>query len=1007
LLGLIGSNPLLDFRHFNDTFHVNDPLANPYSEINLTSSYFDNDSFVQTFKTSKNPIFLSINVQSLPSKHGNLNVLINEFQKNKIDISVIALQEIWQIPHTESVQIPGFKFVHKSRAMNRGGGVGFYIKESLGFKVIQNLSPFVEKEFESITIETQINNKKTYLTSIYRSPNISNESLRVFNDGLDNLLRNLNSKNQKSYVFLDSNINLLNINNNGGTIEYLDTLLNNGFFQTIMKATRIQNTSSSLIDHILTNKSHNESTGTLISDISDHFFTFISHPSTERDKKPKNIESRNFSALAISNFKTTLGALSWETTLQHNDVNDSYNTFFNDFMPLFELHFPKTKKKFNKNYHKINDFMTTGLLTSRRTKNTLHKKSIFEPTLQNINKYKNYRNLFNTLLRKSKMHYFESNLNLHNKNPKKSWEILKEAIGKKTQSSISELSINGTLTNEPTAMANEFNNFFSGIGVKISNTVIPTDKDPISYINIDPNTPQLDLGGTGAIQIINILKKMDKKNSPDLDGISLALLKSIALEISIPLGHIFNLSLTNGVFPEKLKSSRVVPIFKAGDPTSCDNYRPISLVSAISKILEKTVAAKLTEHLESNNLLYEHQYGFLKGKSTEHNLLHLTNKIGEALNDDKYCIGIFLDLKKAFDVVSHSILLKKLKTLGINGTALKWFASYLKNRTQQVDINGNLSDSKNLDISVLQGTILGPILFLCYINDFPLSNKLLSFLFADDTSCTAADSNLHHLFSHVNTELQKIANWFRANRMAVNISKTKYIIFHRKGKKINLNGLQILFNENEIGKENDPLRITPLERIFNEHPEKEGRTYKLLGVHLDETLSFKNHIEIIGNKISKSLYCINRAKNFLSKTALKSLYFALIHPHLLYCINIYSIASSSLTKRLSLLQKRAIRIIHKTSYLAHTQELFIHSKILPLEKLIIQSKLMFMHSIEYGYGPPSFMNIWQKNFERNPNMNLRNANDYHLTMARTESFKKIPLYSLPNEWNNLEINLNL
>ena len=146
------------------------------------------------------------------------------------------------------------------------------------------------------------------------------------------------------------------------------------------------------------------------------------------------------------------------------------------------------------------------------------------------------------------------------------------------------------------------------------------------------------------------------------------------------------------MFPEKLKSSRVVPIFKAGDPTSCDNYRPISLVSAISKILEKTVASKLTEHLETNNLLYEHQYGFLKGKSTEHNLLHLTNKIGEALNDDKYCIGIFLELKKAFDVVSHSILLKKLKTLGINGTALKWFESYLKNRTQQVDINGNLSD---------------------------------------------------------------------------------------------------------------------------------------------------------------------------------------------------------------------------------------------------------------------------------------------------------------------------
>jgi hypothetical protein len=266
---------------------------------------------------------------------------------------------------------------------------------------------------------------------------------------------------------------------------------------------------------------------------------------------------------------------------------------------------------------------------------------------------------------------------------------------------------------------------------------------------------------------------------------------------------------------------------------------------------------------------------------------------------------------------------------------------------------------------------------------------------------------LPNLISHVNIELQKIANWFRANKMAVNISKTKYIIFHRKGKKINTNGLEIVFNENEIGKQNDPLLITPLERIHNENPHKDGKTYKLLGVHLDETLSFKNHIEITCNKISKSLYCINRVKNFLSKPALKSLYFALIHPHILYCINVYSIASPCNIKRLSLLQKRAIRTIHKSPFLAHTHELFKISKILPLDKLISNAKLTFMHSIEYGYGPTSFLNTWQKNHARNPNIILRNANDFHLPTAKTEAFKRIPIYSLPNEWNNLNIELKL
>jgi methylaspartate ammonia-lyase len=137
------------------------------------------------------------------------------------------------------------------------------------------------------------------------------------------------------------------------------------------------------------------------------------------------------------------------------------------------------------------------------------------------------------------------------------------------------------------------------------------------------------------------------------------------------------------VFPEKLKSSRVVPIYKAGDRSSCDNYRPIWLVSSISKILEKIVANRLVDHLVSNELLYEHQYGFSKGRSTEHNLLHLVNTIGQAINEDKFCIGIFLDLKKAFDVVPHNILIKKLSKLGINGTPLNWFKSYLANRTQK------------------------------------------------------------------------------------------------------------------------------------------------------------------------------------------------------------------------------------------------------------------------------------------------------------------------------------
>ncbi len=179
--------------------------------------------------------------------------------------------------------------------------------------------------------------------------------------------------------------------------------------------------------------------------------------------------------------------------------------------------------------------------------------------------------------------------------------------------------------------------------------------------------------------------------------------------------------------------------------TNCDNYRPISLVNAFSKILEKIVSTKRTQHLEQNNLIYEQQYGFLKGKSTEHALLHITNRIGQALNENKYCVGIFLDLKKAFNVVPHNILLKKLEKVGITGTALAWFKSYLLNRTQKVDINVHLSDTAYLDaLSVFQGTSLGPILFLCFINDLPRATKLFSVLYADDTTGLNSDSGLQH-----------------------------------------------------------------------------------------------------------------------------------------------------------------------------------------------------------------------------------------------------------------------
>jgi hypothetical protein len=193
------------------------------------------------------------------------------------------------------------------------------------------------------------------------------------------------------------------------------------------------------------------------------------------------------------------------------------------------------------------------------------------------------------------------------------------------------------------------------------------------------------------------------------------------------------------------------------------------------------VNVQLVNHLERNNLLYEHQYGFQHNKSTEHSLVHSINFISTALNENKYCLGVFFDLKKAFDVCSHDILVMKLKKKGIT---LQWFRSYLSDRQQVVDINGKFSNLRRIRISILQGSILGPILFLCFINDLARVSSLLTFMFADDTFCLKSNDNLLTLINEVNTEINKMAVWFRANKLAVNISKTKYMIFTMRGKKI-------------------------------------------------------------------------------------------------------------------------------------------------------------------------------------------------------------------------------
>jgi hypothetical protein len=243
--------------------------------------------------------------------------------------------------------------------------------------------------------------------------------------------------------------------------------------------------------------------------------------------------------------------------------------------------------------------------------------------------------------------------------------------------------------------------------------------------------------------------------------------------------------------------------------------------------------------------------------------------------------------------------------------------------------------------------------------------------------------------------------WFRANKLAVNISKTKYMIFRTKGKHAETNLPELIYNENEPNSTANFILTRKIERYHDNHEKNEGRAYKLLGIFLDEHLNFNHHVKFLCNKLARSMFCIKQAKNVLTAAALRSLYFALIHSHLMYCPIIMSCLNEKNKLQIFKVQKKAIRLISKSNYNAHTGPIFKSLRILPYDKIIVQSKLHFMHAIEYGYAPRSFENIWVKNEHRDHGHILRNNDKYSLPHPRIEFFKKIPLYSLPYEWNEI------
>ena len=351
--------------------------------------------------------------------------------------------------------------------------------------------------------------------------------------------------------------------------------------------------------------------------------------------------------------------------------------------------------------------------------------------------------------------------------------------------------------------------------------------------------------------------------------------------ISYPLTHIINLSLKTGDFPDQLKIAKVIPLFKSGDRNCIDNYRPISILPAFSKVFEKIISSRLINYLEKNNLLTEHQHGFRGQRSTESAVLQFVNNVYRNLEDKLHVAGVFIDLSKAFDTLDHKILLHKLEYLRIRGVSLKLFGSYLHARKQTVYCNQNYSPLQSIVKGVPQGSVLGPLFFLMYINDFiNASTKFKFLMYADDTTLLISDKNLHSLYRNLMSELQKVKFWVQANKLKMNISKTNLILFQNRSIK---NSILPVFLDEEII--------------------KQVSHAKFLGVIIDENLNWKTHIDKICLKISKLNGILYKIRHNLTSESMISIYYTLCYPHLIYCVPIWASTWPSFTKKLSIAQK--------------------------------------------------------------------------------------------------------
>jgi hypothetical protein len=963
------------------------------------SPYHNDEDLQKVFDTNPDSFkILSLNCQSLNAKFSELKIYTEG--SCSCNFHAICLQETWLSDDSDLslLQLNGYKFISKGKSSSQHGGVGIYLKDYLKFTVITIDSR--AKIWDGLFIEVDINEyvssgskKSVIIGNIYRPPRDNLENYNTFLAEIEQILHNFQRTNKDVILVGDFNIDLLKIKERSIYNDYFETILSNGFFPKITYPTRITSSSSTLIDNIFIKLSEHFSyttSGILLVNISDHLPCFISLDYLQIKKNSKRyVEIRPRSEQDYLNFKTEIAencALDKFDSSSTCDPNANYEILDNILKNAYEKHLPTKLVKFNKHKHRLSKWITNGILSSIKFRDKLYQRMVAsrsDPALFQTLKTNlaSYNRILKTLIKNAKKSYYETCFKKYKDDIKKTWNTIKLIFNKTNdkQTFPEAFIVDGISISDVNTIADQFNKYFINIGPNLSENIsIPRNSSYQDFLVSPVMNNIFTFRKINHAEVSKIIDDLKPKSSCGIDCISNKLIKLIKYEILSPLTLIINQCIDSGIFPDKLKVAKIIPVYKKNENNLFENYRPISLLPSLSKVIERVMHNQVVNYFTEMKLFYDNQYGFRKSHSTELSALELINRILKSMDKNEVPQAVFIDLSKAFDTINHQILLNKLQYYGIKDKALNLFESYLSNRKQYLSLGSTNSSFMTITTGVPQGSILGPLLFIIYVNDLHLSSKLFHpVIYADDSTLSASlntfDTPGQERDRNINIELGKISLWFKLNKLSVNSSKTKAMLFHTTRKNV----------------------IYPNLVIDGTNVEFVGE-FNYLGIILDKHLSWKAHISRISLKLSKVIGIMCRMKNMLPREILLTLYNSLVLPYLNYGILCWRSKINALVK----IQKKVVRIVVNERYNAHTEPIFKMLSLLKLQDIAALQELKFCYKYENNRLPSYFMNDL---FKRNSDIHsrtTRSCNNLYVPRVRHEFARNSVQYFIPVRYNN-------